>query len=347
MKIKKSHYSLKNDQSGIAAMVVVILIMTILTLIVLAMTQNSNREQRQAADRQLSSQAFYAAESGYNDAKDFIANPPSGVIPPLKKTECEGVSGAEEGGQFPDKESQVGNFENTKYTCVLYDRTPNDLRVSSLGVDTPTIFPIEDAAAGESVSSLTLNWRQEGGGTNFANCPAFDKSLPRQIDASCEAGLVRVELIDPEAEDLVDSAFIIYVKPTAGGGSTTYSYSGNTGTSKQGDIVNARCNDANGGCRLRIEGINKEKLYLNIRSIYKTNEIEIAGTRSDGGEVRFRDAQMDVDSTGQAADILRRVKVRIDLTGLNSGFIPPFVLQTSTDLCKRLQVLPESVTEQC
>ena len=58
---------LQKDQNGIASIIIVVVIILILTLVVLAMSRNANREQRQALDRQLSSAAFYAAESGIND----------------------------------------------------------------------------------------------------------------------------------------------------------------------------------------------------------------------------------------------------------------------------------------
>lgn len=348
MKIKKPRQSLKKNQSGIASIVIVILIMTLLTLVVLAMTQNSNREQRQALDRQLSTQAFYAAESGVSDAKDYIADPPAGPPPPIQKDECAGIGSASAtGDQFPGKDSQVGDFENTRYTCVLYNRTPNILRFTSIDVSTSTIVPIEDAG-GQSIRSLTFNWTKKDGGSNFSSCPA-GSTLPKLLQNDCEAGLLRIELVDPASttrQQLIDNTFITYVKPTTSG-TTSFAYNNATGSvDKQGEIVNASCNSA-GGCTLRITSINKDKLYLNVRSIYKKNRVFITGERADGGPVRFRDAQMEVDSTGQAGDILKRVLRAIDLSGLNSGFIPSFVLQTSTDVCKRLEIRPGSVTDEC
>ncbi|MEX2014474.1 MAG: pilus assembly PilX N-terminal domain-containing protein [Candidatus Saccharimonadales bacterium] len=349
MKTKKHSRSLKKNQSGIASMVIVILIMTLLTLVVLAMTQNANREQRQALDRQLSSQAFYAAESGVSDAKDFVANPPPGVLPGLQKKECEGVSGAEPGNQFPEKESQVGEFENTKYTCVLYDRTPDTLRYSSIDVGASTIVPIEDANASLDISSLTINWTKEDGGTVFSGCPGAGTDLPRQLANDCEAGLLRIELVDPSSTNrtqLINNTFLVYAKPTSSAGTSSPYASASGSVTRQGSVVSGGCN-ASGGCSLTIDAINKEKLYLNIRSLYKSNQVTVTGTNSSGGQIKFRDAQMEVDSTGQAGDILRRVQEMIDLSGLNSGFIPGFVLQTSSDVCKQLEVRPDKVDDNC
>lgn len=342
MKIKKPTSSLKKNQSGIASLVIVILIMTLLTLVVLAMTQNSNREQRQALDRQLSSQAFYAAESGANDAKDYIADTPSGEPRPLQKEDCDGLGSANgTGNQFPGKNSQVGDFENTKYTCVLYDRTPNELRYSNIDVSTSTIVPIEDQG-GENIISLTFSWVQKGGGTDFSGCPSGGISLPKQLPDNCQAGLLRIELVDPSSTgkaQLINSTFLAYIKPNGPAAALPpFAYGSASGSvDNQGAITRGICNAA-GRCSVTISAINKKKLYLNIRSIYKSNEVFITGDRASGGSIRFRDAQMEVDSTGRTGDILKRVQTMIDLSGLNSGFIPSFVLQTSSDLCKRLEI---------
>jgi hypothetical protein len=349
MKIKKHWQNLKNNQSGIASMVIVILIMTLLTLVVLAMTQNSNREQRQALDRQLSSQAFYAAESGISDAKDFVVNPPPGVVSlDNEKLNCEGIHGAEAGDQFPGKDSQVGEFENTKYTCVLYDRTPETLRYSSIEVGKSTIVPIQDIG-GVDIFSLTFTWTKEDGGTSFGGCPGTGKDLPRQLSVDeCEAGLLRIELVDPgytNRPELIQNTFLAYVRPSTSG-TGTFDYTDAAGSvAEQGAVTNGTC-DSN-GCKLTIDSIDKEKLYLNLSSLYKANQVTISGQKDDGTAVQFRNAQMEVDSTGQAGDILRRVQEMIDLSGLNSGFIPGFVLQTSSDVCKQLEVRPDRVDDNC
>jgi type II secretory pathway pseudopilin PulG len=344
MKIKNSRSNLIKNQSGIASMVVVILIMTLLTLVVLATTRNSNREQQQALDRQLSTQAFYAAESGISDAKDYIVDPPPSAPRPIEKDNCDGLGTANgTGNQFPGKDAQVGDFENTKYTCVLYDRTPDELFYFPINVKSPTIVPIEDAG-GEKINSITFKWNQAGGGSNFGSCPGGGVTLPKQIpNNNCDAGMLRIELVDPSStnrQQLINSTFLIYVKPSSSGGSPTFAYNNASGNvNKQGAITSGGCGAD--GCEITIDGISAssdvEKLYLNLRSIYKLNDVTISGQRA-GGSIRFRDAQMEVDSTGQSGDILKRVQVMVDLTKLNSGFIPAFVLQTSSDLCKRLEV---------
>lgn len=351
MKIKTYKKSLLRDQSGIASMVVVILIMTLLTLIVLSMTQNSNREQRQSLDRQLNTQAFYAAESGISDAKDYVVQNPTTA--PVKKTECAGVSGAGAGEQFPGKSQNVisstdPSITNVSYSCVLYDRIPKELKFSNVAVGSSEIVPIEDAG-GAGIQSLTFSWTREGGGSNFTGCPGpGDISLPDKLADNCEAGMLRVELLDPTSSSrdaLLSSAFVGFFKPANGPAGSSISFGSASGSvNSQGAIVNGGCDATS--CRVTINNISKNNLYLHMRSIYRSNRVTLTGTTTAGTEVQFRDAQMEVDSTGKVGDILKRIQVMLPLTS-NKGSLPEFVLQTTEDICKQLQVRSGEVDDGC
>ncbi|HSX32249.1 MAG TPA: pilus assembly PilX N-terminal domain-containing protein, partial [Candidatus Saccharimonadales bacterium] len=59
-------------ESGMVAIMVTIILMIVISLIVLGFAQIARRNQRQSLDRQLSTQAFYAAETGVNDASKVI-----------------------------------------------------------------------------------------------------------------------------------------------------------------------------------------------------------------------------------------------------------------------------------
>src|SRR5665213_517516 len=65
----------QKDESGVVAIIVVMILVTILALIRVGFSKLMNREVRQALDRQLSVEAYYAAESGTNDAKSYLSNP--------------------------------------------------------------------------------------------------------------------------------------------------------------------------------------------------------------------------------------------------------------------------------
>ena len=58
---------LRKNQDGIVSLIVSITIMIIISLVVISFARLMRTEQEQALDRQLSSQAFYAAETAVND----------------------------------------------------------------------------------------------------------------------------------------------------------------------------------------------------------------------------------------------------------------------------------------
>ena len=62
----------KLRERGVVSIMVSIVLMAVMTLIVLGFSEIARRDQRQTLDRQLSNQAFYAAEIGVNDAQQAI-----------------------------------------------------------------------------------------------------------------------------------------------------------------------------------------------------------------------------------------------------------------------------------
>jgi Tfp pilus assembly protein PilX len=77
-----------SSQTGMVSIMVTMLLMLVITLIVLGFAQVSRREQIQTLDRQLSAQAFFAAESGVNDAISVIKQRLAQGLPISDKTAC-------------------------------------------------------------------------------------------------------------------------------------------------------------------------------------------------------------------------------------------------------------------
>jgi Tfp pilus assembly protein PilX len=66
--------NIRHAEQGLVSIVVTMIFLIVLSLIVVGFAQVARREQRESLDRQLSSQAFYAAESGINIAKSAISD---------------------------------------------------------------------------------------------------------------------------------------------------------------------------------------------------------------------------------------------------------------------------------
>lgn len=326
-----------------ASLVIVILIMTLLSLIVLSMTKNANREQEQSLERQLSSQAFYAAESGINDARDYYTQHANDADPttkaPTTKTDCSGISGAATGDQFPGYSSTVGANVN-KYSCVLYDAAPDSLEFSDVSTSTSVLMPIRDKSY-SIIKNLTFTWKRPNNTSyNFSGCPA--SGFPTALN-NCDAGVLRIELINlsnTNRDALVDNDFLAYVSP--GSGAATENYINGVGISNQGvDWAGSCTSGTDGECKLTIQNINLTNMLLHMRSIYNNNQVSITGTDPLGNPIHFRDGQMMIDSTGKATDVLKRMQVRVPLNQYGNGVYPEFSLQTAGGICKLLQIIPK------
>lgn len=334
----KKRLSLRNSQDGVVSIIVVIMIILMLTLIVLAMATNARHEQRQALDRQLSDQAFYNAESGINDTINYLFTTPTAPIDKLTDCDTSFLGGG-----------VIDASGTNKYTCILYNKAPPTIEFDNIGISDSKVVPIESLDnAGNPVPliNLTISWDDAGGNNTVSGCnfTAGAQALPASLPVNCTVGAVRADLIaaQPNRDLLAQRVFNVFGLPHASAGGSITVLSGYP--ENQGNIGQARCNGSPGPrtCNLTITNINANKLYLHIRSIYKPTDISISGTDAGGTAVRFKDAQIMIDATGKATDILRRVQVRV---GAQTQYTnAEFSLQSRDSICKLLDVENNSGT---
>src|SRR3954463_2749341 len=113
-------------ERGMVSILVTMLLMVVITLIVLGFAQISRRNQRQAVDRQLSTQAFYAAEAGINDARNLIKTALSSGATIPAKTDCTNGSGPA-AAFYSTLSPSLDTPNNVSYTCLMVDPAPKDL----------------------------------------------------------------------------------------------------------------------------------------------------------------------------------------------------------------------------
>lgn len=343
----KSKITFVDNQKGMVSIIVTMVLIIIMTLVVLAMSQNSNREQRQALDRQLSDQAFYNAESGISDWAQYIYDN-SDSLPP-EKPSCDTPAANYPNAPTPD----IGTDGVNSYTCILYDKAPLTLEYDTVTVSDSIVTPIEPyGMPGNSrLRTLVFEWRAKDGGTNTSGCTlSATSSLPQQLPGTCSIGGLRIDVVNPSGfnrNQIINNNFPAYILPGNGGGSLNYSANGPL--QDQGQIGRANCNG--GICRLELDGINLangERRYLHIKGLYKTSNLTISACRvpaancgNGNQDVRFNSSQIEIDSTGKSNDVLRRVKVRLPVESQfeNAG---SFSLKTTQSICKLIEVAESS-----
>jgi hypothetical protein len=320
-------------------------------------------ELGQVTNRQLSDQAYYAAESGINDAVAAIQNGFTGT-----KTDCGPVAVVDEAGEQYLTNSNVGDSGDTntpKWTCLLIDPKPTSLEYGSIDTVTPTTFVVtaqDSDGTPATIDQLDIYWQgTDPGNTSFRSNDATGSGnyFPNASNWSA-IGMLRVAvtpLTQMDRTSLVNNTFTSYLYPTRNSTKTSTPYqaasSGNHGAT--GVILDGACSTSATPpppryCHSTISkpagdiAAASTPVLFALRSIYDSTNAYITalGTSSVNPslhKVELIGAQTVVDSTGRAQDILKRLQVRVPQHNGEIDF-PGFTLDSLTGICKQLTVYP-------
>lgn len=233
-------YSLRS-QSGMVSLVVTLIMMIVITITVLGFSQVARREQRQALDKQLSSQAYYAAESGVNAASSiintkYLAN----NLSPPDKTSCTTDINPGDYDLF-NGNNVINSSTNTSYTCVLIDPSPPEIKYDISSSGTSKVIPIK--TSGTTIDTLNISWTRDDAYADTAanpltNCqdssksqPAVKANGPATAAWDCKFGIVRMDLIPMGSlnrTDMLANTFTGFFSPdTTGTATVEYAPGGN------------------------------------------------------------------------------------------------------------------------
>ncbi len=321
--------SLHRNERGVASIMVTMILMIVVSLIVLGFAQIARRNQRQVLDRQLSTQAFYAAESGVNDVQHIIQTATANGTAVAAKTSCSDTGG----GAYAGLNASLSN--NASYTCITVNPTPKSLGYDPVGT-TSTIVPI--ISSGPAFGSLTLTWKTKANTrTPSANCPTSTAGVFSQTTAwTCGYGVLRIDLVPVDGgalstAGLSSATMTMFLVPHASGTPATITYAGNQSAATT-RLSLVPCNDT-AGCSFILAGLGGNAYFMRVSSLYQNAALSISGNQP------FQDALAVIDSTGKAADVLRRVQVYVPLKGSSLNQLPDFGLETTDSICKRFSVM--------
>lgn len=332
---------LAQDSRGMVAIMITIVIMIVISLIVVGFTKVIRREQRQALDRQLSTQAFYAAEAGVNQIREQI---PAILTadPSYEKTTC--------GDDAQISNVQLDTSTGVVVTCTLVDPSPPSLIYGSINHESK-IVPIISADPTDEIERITLTWRDDAGRpesfTTPGNCNNHFAG-PNRFPSSgwnCTVGVLRIDLVPTQGTisraGLQANAFTAFLYPGSGG-SANMTYGSASGNA-QGETVRTVCTPGTPAeCKMDIDtsALNSNSFHLRMRTLYGASNVTIEAGSSAGSNYELTGAQALIDVTGKANDILRRIQVRVASSDLSRQNLPDFAIQGSNDICKRFRVIP-------
>jgi len=322
--------------------------MLIISLIVLGFATISRREQRQSLDQQLSAQAFYAAESGIEDAKDAIKTylTTNAGQPVPGRGQCAtndlGVSIYPQGARM-----KIDAANGVSYTCLKVNPSPNSLQYDGV-LNNSLVIPIKTT---DVTRSVEVRWRPRSPIGAPANCPSppsGNNVFSPQSGAgawTCSYGLLRLDLV-PTDDTATPNALAgrqlgAYFVPSNSAGGGVLAYSGaNLG---HANVVQANCIIVRyAECWARIDGLNTTSFALKVSSLYRPGDLTIRafpGANGSGPALNINGVQAVIDTTGKATDVLRRIQVRLPLTD-TSSLMPSAAIVSTDSICKRFAVTP-------
>ena len=344
--MKRLTHSPKVSQSetGMVSIMTVLIFMIVISLTVIGFEQISLHNSQNTLNSQLSTQAFYAAESGINDVRNVL-NGANGQPSPdnYNKTDC--ATPTSNGPYSTLSPYLNGNGGDIKYSCLTVNVDPTVLNYSSVGPDTSTVIPL--VANTGTISSIELNVQPEAGSSgSLADCPNNTNNIftPDNGTAwTCAYGVLRFDLVPVSGNlsisSLSSSTMTVFAVPLSSGGASSVNYAEDSSNS-----IGMQCyTTPNDGCSLQVNNLPAGSYYMRVSSLYSPVGLAVSAspdaTYSPNDLANLVNAQAVIDSTGNANGVLRRIQVSIPLTpngGQNQA--PDYAIQSTNSICKEFAV---------
>ncbi len=350
------------NQGGMASILVVLIMSVVITLIVIGFAQVATREQSNALQAQLSTTAYYAAETGVNDAiniiksnpdkpnadyaKDYCGNPANSPISSVQTQEALYDQLYQSNTNTTNFSTDNNGLGNTTYTCLLVNPSPSVLTtdVSS----SSQVIPVD--TAGQAIRTINLTWNSPNPNIQWSsnNCQTTNPpALPQPTSYNCALGILRIDLVpiiyQPTTPPSISKSALLTDAMTAflipnNSNQAPVNFTANS-TSDTSPIYGASCTPAV-GCKVSIDvGLSTNEFYLRVNTIYGgSGVLSLTATDNAGNNLPLTGAEYVIDSTGSSAGVLRRIQVAVPIVEATN--IPGYAIQTTNDICKEFYIIP-------
>lgn len=347
---------LRKSQEGVVSLLVTMVLMIVVSLIALGFAQIARRNQGQELDQQLSTQAFYAAESGVNDAAQIISTALASSTPPtgseLDRTSCS-AAGYDSMYLPLNTTNSLSSTSNVAYTCILVNGEPGEIQTA---VDTVSkIIPINTTS---NIGSIKLSWSTQGTSTTpTSSCPTTAKLPKASTYTNCGIGVLRVDLLPVDSaafagatpSTLAKETLTFFAVPTPqgnGGTVSTVNYAGPTSsTSNTNNIIPAKCVNTAPDCTVTIAipaAYQTHEAYeMRVSSEYEGSNLSLSAASPSNTNLPISGAQVLIDATGRAQNVVRRIQVYVPI-GMQSNQLSDYAIQSTDSICKRFIVMQGS-----
>lgn len=367
------------NQSGAVSLFIVIFTCLLVTIITVGFINGMIRNQQQVSDTDLSKSAYDSAMAGVEDSKrlmlEHLACVERGDSSPACTAKANAISDQNcntiqsgLGIGVVDREVMVRQSAgddalDQAYTCVKIDFN-TDNYLNEIIVGETKLVPLKSTG---NFDRVKISWfKRSGGGSPMTLPTVAAPLLPQESDWQITTPpVLRTQVIQTGANFQLSD--FDNMTPTESNANTVFLYpddigvaapinlnsadNRSTGSAKAPVVV--RCDAvsyAGGGyaCEATIlmlspiGGGNRANAYLRLNSIYNSTDYKVE--LFDGATaVSFAGVQPEVDSTGRANELFRRVKARVEFS--DSGFpYPQAAVELEGNLCKNFKVTDTTYT---
>lgn len=335
---------LRDSSRGMVSIIVTLVMMLVISIIVLGFAQVSRYEQRQTLDRQLSSQAFLAAESGVNDVRQLIATLITGGQTIPEKPQCD------RGNNVPSNpyyglSTSLDTSNDISYSCLLVSTQLNSLVQVVPGDGTGVTLALHPVSG--QLTQLHIHWSLSPAPASVAGCKTSVPGIPVPGDFpqagpvsgwGCPYGMLRMDIVPTDTLNrlaLMNNQKAVFFYPIQTGVAQWINYANLAGSVTPMECSTTDCSVDVRAMPTGVGGFTDYSIHLT--GIYNGGTVTITADGTSGPNTTLKDAQALVDVTGKAQDVLRRIQVRLTL-GTNGA--PSYALQSGGAICKRFGIGP-------
>ncbi len=354
-------------QHGAVSLFIVIFTALLLTTVTISFMQLMVKDQQQASYSDLSESAYDSAVAGVEDAKRALlinqgcagqsTRQCTTVKTAIAAGNCNTLSTIF--GNATDPETKIEQTTNDQkleqaYTCVKITPDTSDF-LGTMNPDTsPTIIPLRGKV---NFSKVVISWNQSktGGKVNLPRTvsdglPAVGSAWPETRPA-----LLRAQFINGGSSfklsdlDSGDTSSTLFLYPSQTGLKTAnFSIDSRRASSNAPQPIQCTTTAVPSGayaCKAEIDlgatvSAGSGTAFLSLAAFYNPTDYKVELEDATGKTVLFDSVQPEVDSTGRANDLFRRVVSRVEL---DSTFnYPVAALETSGNICKNFSVTTDA-----
>ena len=375
-----------NRQRGAAAIFIVVFFALLLGVIVVSFTKIAIQDQQQAAINDLNRGAYDSAEAGLEDATRVLNNYNKKCVKvaptPSTQTECNkyntelnsvngtnpancnlqkmpGINANITTGEVEVK-TNTDNALDQAYTCVKVRTQTPDVKIAGVQ-DESYLIPLKAVGGNAAFNSVQINWHDAASDGTPSSYPSFP-NLPSNNSWGNAPALLRVQAIKVPAgptaniniNDINTSASSVFLYPVTTSPSVIDDIFGANGLSGGEKAVaphRAQCQPSvQYYCTMTMGRFSgSDNYFLRITPLYNNASFQVI-LNPTGPDTFFDNVQPEIDSTGRANSVFRRIQQRVQYEAPElENFTISGSFEITDGFCKNFNVAvkEEDYTNNC